>query len=916
MAYAMSSIIRLIDEASPVLNNIGSTGTRVVAGLEEGFVRVNSAVDRAAKAISDSSEFVSKFESSTSGITTQSEYLAAAIANESEELRRNAQSLQLKADKAERAAESERRHYEEIQKEIDAEENASDALKEKAEATLKEAVSLEKTAEAWRKEADAAEQAYIASENTAASAADTIQAEEKLADSLNQTVQMENKVAEACANTDAAMAQTSGAAVEAAASVEQLSGNTSGVVTASRLFADALAKEAEKLEQSAISARNAAEEKRKIAQEASEVHKKLKEQIETSDVVTDALAEQAEQARQTAKTFDDIAKRAEQRAQKLEAAATASRKNASAAEEAAAADEQLYNSAVKVSTAEQQAAEALNRTEHEAEEYADSMKEASDSSRDLGSQGENTAQLLESAFMALGVERVITGIKDAFVACSQAAIEYESALTGVYKTVDGTDEQLAQISDDIKSMALEIPSTTTEIAGVAESAGQLGIATDNITDFTEVMINLGEATNLSSDEAASSLAKFSNITGMAAGNYENLGSAVVALGNNFATTEADIVAMATRMASAGTLAGLTESDILGLAAAMSSVGIEAEAGGSAMSTLMTDIQVAVETGNDSLNDFASVAGMTAEQFSDLFENRAVDALNAFITGLNDVERNGQTATVILENMGITEVRLSNAVKSLASNSDGLSGAVRLASEAWEENTALAEEAGTRYGTLESRLAITKNAANNLEIAIGDALNPVVGELADIGMGVLTWLTEFCEEHPAVVTSVTGVVGALALASKGVLSLVKRRENILQWVPETGGNITSYTYRKSIENIKTRLKILSDEDTVYAVKKNAGLEKKIGIFQDIEQKDDDLSEEKLNQTIEEKLKEISSPEISLSVEATGIPYVISGVGVYVIIDELGIRRTFWVDEDSHTFKGSSHTMSLTLNSVNE
>lgn len=154
------------------------------------------------------------------------------------------------------------------------------------------------------------------------------------------------------------------------------------------------------------------------------------------------------------------------------------------------------------------------------------------------------------------------------------------------------------------------------------------------------------------------------------------------------------------------------------------------------------------------------------------------------------------------------------------------------------------------------------------------------------------------------------------SSKGVLSLIKRREDILQWVLETGGNIMSYTYKKSIEDIKTRLKILSDEDKVYAVKKNTELEKKIGIFQDIEKKDDDLSEAKLQEHIKETLKEISTPEISLSVEALGIPDVISGVGVYVIIDELGIKRTFYVDEDTHTFKGGSHTMNLALNSVNE
>lgn len=154
------------------------------------------------------------------------------------------------------------------------------------------------------------------------------------------------------------------------------------------------------------------------------------------------------------------------------------------------------------------------------------------------------------------------------------------------------------------------------------------------------------------------------------------------------------------------------------------------------------------------------------------------------------------------------------------------------------------------------------------------------------------------------------------SSKGVLSLVKRKENMLQWVLETGKNITSYSYKKSIEKIKTRLKIYTDEDVIYAVRKDESLEKKIGIFQEIEKKDDDLTEAKLNETIDESFKEISTPEISLKVDALGIPDVISGTGVYVIIDKFGLNSTFYVDEDTHTFKNGSHTMSLTLNSVNE
>ena len=697
MGYVMNVTFKLNDQVSSTLNNIGNTGTKVIAGMEDNFVKVNSQISQTAKTTSQASASLEKLSGDTSGAAAQSRLLADAMADEADKMRKTAQTAQLKADTTERMAEMARRRYNDVIKEIEAESKSEEgskkvtqAMKDKAAAALTEAERLEKASAALRKKAEAADKAADAAQDNAQAALQAAQAEEKL------------------------------------------NASATGVASAEKKVAEALDK-----------AEHEAEEYTSATEKAAQADEKL---------LTSAT-----EATSAKKKVTDVLDQAERKVEEY----------ASASQKAAQAEEKLNASATGTASAEKKVAEALDKSEHEAEEYASAAGKAANESSKLGTQGESTAQMLETAFMALGVERVISGIKDAFVACSKASIEFESAITGVYKTVDGTDAQLTQISDDIKSMALEIPSTTTEIAGVAERAGQLGIATDDVTEFTEVMINLGEATNLSSDEAASSLAKFSNITGMTADNYENLGSTVVALGNNFATTEADIVAMATRMASAGTLAGLTESDILGLAASMSSVGIEADAGGSAMSKLMTDIQVAVETGNDSLNDFASVAGMTTEQFSDLFEHRAVDALTAFITGLNDVERNGQTATVILENMGITEVRLSNAVKSLASNSDGLTSAIKLSGEAWQENNALAQEVGKRYATLESRLAITKNAANNLKIAIGDALNPTVGAFADAGTDVLTWLTDFCEKNPAVVTSISGVVGALALAGTAV-----------------------------------------------------------------------------------------------------------------------------------------------------
>ena len=172
--------------------------------------------------------------------------------------------------------------------------------------------------------------------------------------------------------------------------------------------------------------------------------------------------------------------------------------------------------------------------------------------------------------------RLSIPITGALSIATKEAIEFESAFTGVTKTVNASDEQLDELKQGIKDLAKEIPSTTTEISAVAESAGQLGIQTENILDFSKAMIDLGNSTNLTSENAASQLAKFANIMQMSQKDFDRLGSSIVDLGNNFATTEADIVNMAMRLAGAGKQVGLSEGEVLGLATALSSVGIEAE----------------------------------------------------------------------------------------------------------------------------------------------------------------------------------------------------------------------------------------------------------------------------------------------------------------------------------------------------
>lgn len=390
--------------------------------------------------------------------------------------------------------------------------------------------------------------------------------------------------------------------------------------------------------------------------------------------------------------------------------------------------------------------------------------EAADKAMTFGDKAGQAFNQVHEAIVAAGIAVALKEIYEYFASCAQASMDFESAITGVAKTTDLTDEELAAMSDSIKALSTEIPATTEEIAAVTEAAGQLGIQKDALLDFTEIMTMLGTATNMTADEAATSLARFANITGMATDNYGRLGSVIVDLGNNFATTESEIVAMGTRLASAGKLAGLTEPEIMALAAAMSSVGIEAEAGGTAMTQTLNAIEKAVAKGGDDLTEFARIAGMSSEEFSSAWKNDAMSALTSFIGGLGKLDEQGESTVLVLEDLGLTGIRQSNMLKALGLAADQMTGAVNTANTAWQQNTALTNEANKRYATAQSRLTMMQNAYNNLKVAIGDAYTPALSEAYGVGTKVLNSVTKFVQANPGVVAAITGLATALGAAA--------------------------------------------------------------------------------------------------------------------------------------------------------
>ncbi|HAP4718169.1 TPA: phage tail tape measure protein [Enterococcus faecalis] len=476
--------------------------------------------------------------------------------------------------------------------------------------------------------------------------------------------------------------------------------------------------------------------------------------------------------------------------------------------------------------------------------------------------GDKTASIGQSiekvgGSMTKGITLPIAG---AVGAVTTAAVKWESAFTGVKKTndemVDSNGKVIYSYDDlekGLRDLAKELPISHEEIAKVAEAAGQLGIKTDKVVGFTKTMIDMGESTNMSADTAATSLARFANITQMSQDKFSNLGSAIVDLGNNLATTESEITEMGLRLAGAGKQIGMTEGDIVGFAAALSSVGIEAEAGGSAFSRLMVQMQLATETGveafaplkqavaeqgvswesfvhavnwggkeltavskqmgiptselkkmykeaskaSGSLEDFANVTGRTSEEFAQLFKSNPSQALIEFIQGLKDSEKHGISAIKVLDDMGITEVRLRDSLLRAANASDVFEGAVKRGNEAFNENTALAEEAGKRYGTTESQLKILRGQLNDVAITFGGplvaALNSAISAAKPMIEALANMAEAFASADPKTQEFILKMA-ALAASAGPVLKVFGKMTRFfgktISTMFETAGNIDS------------------------------------------------------------------------------------------------------------------------------
>jgi TP901 family phage tail tape measure protein len=337
--------------------------------------------------------------------------------------------------------------------------------------------------------------------------------------------------------------------------------------------------------------------------------------------------------------------------------------------------------------------------------------------RDTAATSEKTAEAVVRDWNKVGRNMVLIGgaITAALAFGAKSAIDFESAMGDVRKTVDEGEPGFMRLEAGINDMARRLPLAREEIARTLAAAGQLGIeGVDNLLRFTEVAIGLGIATDLSAEQASFALAQLFNVTGEGEDRIGNIGAVIVDLGNNTATTESRILNFAQRIAASATNAEISTENILALSATVLSLGVNTERGASQISNGFIAIAKAIAEGGDELQQFAKISGLASQDFVKLWRKDALAAFELFIQG---VGTQGRDAIDFLISVGLEGIRAVEVFQALGRAQGDLSENIARANAASAENIALAEEVARRNATTASQIRI---AWNEIKIAFGEA----------------------------------------------------------------------------------------------------------------------------------------------------------------------------------------------------
>lgn len=375
----------------------------------------------------------------------------------------------------------------------------------------------------------------------------------------------------------------------------------------------------------------------------------------------------------------------------------------------------------------------------------------------LASAAETVAGIFSS--LRLGFGELLDGFGETADSADQVFVSRQAAFVSATKNVEDerqTQEDLDALNESLREMTTRIPQTYQELSALLEAGATLGVPYEDLMRFTETLAKLEVATNVDGKGGAMDMAQFLNITEKDYSNVDRIGSALVDLGNHSATTEQAILEMTKYAATGLNAVGMSAQDILAVSAALNSVGIEAQAGGSAVSKLAIAMDKAAKTGDDK---FASAMGMTMEEFTKGWNEDAASQMLNFFKALGSMdESQGENMLLVMDELGITEVRQSNMVRALAGNWELYANMLGIARNAYDENIALENEAQRAFSTTESQRTMNRNKEQNALEAMGKTVTAMRTPWESFFADLKQWFTEWPDWAQAGISAGTEALG--------------------------------------------------------------------------------------------------------------------------------------------------------------
>jgi TP901 family phage tail tape measure protein len=373
---------------------------------------------------------------------------------------------------------------------------------------------------------------------------------------------------------------------------------------------------------------------------------------------------------------------------------------------------------------------------------------------ELEAQLGETAPTLETLTEEFGK---VTAAAGGLAYVTNAAMEFETAMSGVKKVVDGTPEQIQALSAQIQQMSIDMGMGTDAIAEIAAQGGQLGIPIEKLGEFTKMAGEMSVAFGMTAEDAGDAAAKIANVFGLPIEEVGKLGDAINTLGNTSAAKESEIVDVMQRIGGQAKQFGLATEQAAALSAAFISLGKSPEVAGTAINALLTKLQTANVQSDDFKEALAGI-GINANKLADDINANPQQALSNFLKTLSEMDKQQRSVTTFK----LFGQEYVDDVNALVGGLDTYNKALDSVKDKSAIAGAMQKEFNAKMDTSAQSIDQAKQSINVLAQTVGKELLPVVSLGAKAVGGIAQGIGDFAESHP-ILTKIAVVIASAQVA---------------------------------------------------------------------------------------------------------------------------------------------------------